>query len=240
MQVISNGDRKIQRTLYTLPDATLLNNSSFGRGNNHDVQDLGIYLPANKSFQVKQLNTNGEPVYVHLYNDDALKENTHSSVIYNISQEVVQDIGPVTYTDEELENVPEDKIDNNTGTVAESAMYNVRSTDSKTELQGDYSNISSNVTIEYKANYKDDQEYSNWDKYSSKSYDSIPMIKTLYGVDEKPVIEVIINTDTKSLDYFTYGDDTQNFIDKWISIDEAAEYLGGRKNNIFSSKKRFK
>ena len=41
---------------------------------------------------------------MNLYNDDALKENTHSSVIYNISQEVVQDIGPVTYTAEELEN----------------------------------------------------------------------------------------------------------------------------------------
>ena len=237
VQVISNGDRKIQRTLYTLPDATLLNNSSFGRGNNHDVQDLGIYLPANKSFQVKQLNTNGEPVYVHLYNDDALKENTHSSVIYNISQEVVQDIGPVTYTAEELENVPEDKIDNNTGTVAESAMYNVRSTDSKTELQGDYSNISSNVTIEYKANYKDDQEYSNWDKYSSKSYDSIPMIKTLYGVDEKPVIEVIINTDTKSLDYFTYGDDTQNFIDKWTRSQNSLAIIEGERTTFLVPRK---
>lgn len=48
--------KKIQRKLYTLPDASHLANVGFNRGYNHDRQNLGFWVPANKTLTVKLAN----------------------------------------------------------------------------------------------------------------------------------------------------------------------------------------
>ena len=234
VHVIENGDRKIQRTLYTLPDASILNDSVFTRGNNHDSQDLGIYLPANKTFKIRQLNKTEKTMYLHLFNDDRIKENSIETVVYGVSDDIVNDLGRVEYTNEELQNIPDDKKDKDTGTVKDSEMYYVKNMNSKLELKEEYIDVINKTNIKYKINYKENQEYQNWDKYNEKSYDSVPVIKTLYGVDEKPVIEVILNDDIKPLDYYTYGDETEEFIDNWNISQNSYAILEGNRTTFLT------
>lgn len=73
-----NADgRTVQRTLYTLPDASHLSNIGFNRGYHHDRQGLGIWLPAGESLQIRLVNAKefGTNLEIGFYNDDQEKEN---------------------------------------------------------------------------------------------------------------------------------------------------------------------
>lgn len=87
VNVISEGERKIQRTLYTLPKISHMNNTEFYRGNEQDKQDLGIYIPADASVIVKQVNDTGKNLEVQFLNDDVLKENTNIYTFEDDSKE---------------------------------------------------------------------------------------------------------------------------------------------------------
>lgn len=186
VHVISNGERKIERTLYILPDISYMNNAGFYRGNMQDAQNLGFYLPAGVTVKAKQVNKNCKSsVFVSLYNDDNLTESANVSVIFGLSN----DYDIATY-----DNRKEIKSDN----------------DNYTDLQ--------NVTkIKRKLKSAEDKEdnWKVWNEYNNRTYDSVPMVKTIYATEEKPVIEIILNDNIKELDYFTYGDDEQNFKNKW-------------------------
>ena len=56
VNVVQSGDRKIQRTLYVNSGLEEMKESGFNRGNNHDRQNLGIYLPSGTSVIAKQIN----------------------------------------------------------------------------------------------------------------------------------------------------------------------------------------
>ena len=85
VHVISNGERKIERTLYILPDISYMNNAGFYRGNMQDTQNLGFYLPAGAKVKAKQVNKNcNSKVYVSFYNNDALTESSGTRAIYDV------------------------------------------------------------------------------------------------------------------------------------------------------------
>lgn len=46
-------------------------------------------------------------------------------------------------------------------------------------------------------------------------YDSVPFIRTLYGIEEEQTIEIRNLQDTEDLTYFYYGDNEKEFFDKW-------------------------
>ena len=151
VQIVSSGDRKIQRTLYVLPNVDYLNNSHFYRGNKQEVQNLGIFLPAGKSIKIRQVNKKCKSnVDVHFYNNDSLTEGTGTTVVYNA-------------------------LDG----------YDVRNMETKKVIKADsneYVNISNIINVKKKKKELENKEenWEEWDLYNGKSYDSVPMIKTLY------------------------------------------------------------
>lgn len=52
----STEDKKIQRILYTLPDASHLTDIGFNRGYYHDRQSLGFWIPAGNSLKIRLVN----------------------------------------------------------------------------------------------------------------------------------------------------------------------------------------
>lgn len=198
VQIVSSGDRKIQRTLYVLPNVDYLNNSHFYRGNKQEVQNLGIFLPAGKSIKIRQVNKKCKSnVDVHFYNNDSLTEGTGTTVVYNA-------------------------LDG----------YDVRNMETKKVIKADsneYVNISNIINVKKKKKELENKEenWEEWDLYNGKSYDSVPMIKTLYGIDEKPIVEIILNNDVKELDYYTYGDNEENFKNKWKASHNSFAILDG-------------
>ena len=68
--------KKIQRRLYTLPDASHLTDIGFNRGYYHDRQSLGIWLPANASLKIRLVNAAqfGKNLELKLLNNDSVTE----------------------------------------------------------------------------------------------------------------------------------------------------------------------
>ena len=135
--------------------------------------------------------------------------------------------------------------------------YNVKiGNDSIIKLYNDEEIDVQNITnVLYKEKDSSD-DYVVWDEYNGKSYDSVPMVSTLYGVSDKPVLEITLNDDVKSLDYYTYGDSMTSFKEKWqehqtsLAVIEGSrstflvplvdlEYLGVSKYNINSTKYKY-
>lgn len=73
-------DKLVQRTFYTLGDASHLTDIGFNRGYYHDRQSLGIYLPAGSELQIRLVNAEEfhENLSVGFYNSDQEKENTET------------------------------------------------------------------------------------------------------------------------------------------------------------------
>lgn len=68
--------KKVQRRLYTLPDASHLTNIGFNRGYYHDRQSLGIWLPADAQLKVRLVNAAefGKDLELKLLNNDSQTE----------------------------------------------------------------------------------------------------------------------------------------------------------------------
>ncbi|SFA98686.1 putative mucin/carbohydrate-binding domain-containing protein [Clostridium frigidicarnis] len=65
------ADEVKQKELYTLEDPTWLRKTDFSKGLGHDRQDLGIILPANTQFTIRQTNPNFKGnLKLKLYNDN--------------------------------------------------------------------------------------------------------------------------------------------------------------------------
>lgn len=187
VNVISKGERKIQRTFYTLPDVSHMNQAGFFRGNNHDKQDLGIYLPADTSVTVKQINDSGQDLQVQFLNDDSLKES----------------MGVYAYKGASKDSEEVNFMNENTVIVNDTNQ--IISRDANTKLE----NV---VSVIYRNS--DGEEYF-WDKYNGKSFASVPFVKTLYNTSVAPIVEITLNDDIKPLDYYTYGDDMEKFKNQW-------------------------
>ena len=198
VNVVGSGARTIQRTLYVLPDLSYLDDNEFNRGNQQDRQNLGIYIPAGEKVYARQVNKNSEEdLYVHFYNDDCLTEGSNSS---SVGRGL-------------------DILD----------TYDVSSLDTRIKIESDKSSYTElkNVTRVQRKLKDGEGNWEDWDEYNNKSYDSIPMVKTLFGVEEKPIIEIIITNKMRDLDYFTYGDNEQEFKSKWQTSNNAFGIIDG-------------
>ncbi len=69
--------KNIKRELYTLPNASHLTNIGFGRGYDHDRQNLGFWLPANETLTIRLVNHDefNDALTLKLLNNDAYTEN---------------------------------------------------------------------------------------------------------------------------------------------------------------------
>ncbi len=85
---VTVGDIKTtQRTLYTLPSVQYMAAVGTNRGNNHDRQNLGIYMPAGSTMRVRQVDSGfGKDLSLTLYADDQEKETNTASqtAVYSI------------------------------------------------------------------------------------------------------------------------------------------------------------
>ena len=211
VHVISDGERKIQRTLYTLPKINHLNITGFTRGNEHEIQDLGIYLPKDTSVLAKQLNENGEDLTVQFINNDCLKESLSND-------SVTSGTGG---NSEETEFMKENNVKvNNTNKII-------------TAKTDDYTKLENVVSVSYWNKNTTSQGINYWDKYNGKSFDSIPIVKTLYGDNiENPIIEITLNDNVEPLDYYTYGDDMDAFKENWKKSQHKVGLIEGNRASI--------
>lgn len=85
---VTVGDTKTtQRTLYTLPSVQYMAAAGTNRGNYHDRQNLGIYMPAGSTMRVRQVDAGfGNDLSLTLYADDSEKEtnNGNQTAAYTI------------------------------------------------------------------------------------------------------------------------------------------------------------
>lgn len=74
------GEKNIQRKLYTLPEASHLTNIGFDRGYYHDRQNLGIWLPADTEMKIRLVNHEEfhENLELGFMNDDSHTESSAS------------------------------------------------------------------------------------------------------------------------------------------------------------------
>ncbi len=202
VHVISDGERKIQRTLYTLPKIFYLNYTGFTRGDYQDTQNLGIYLPENSSVIAKLVNKTDSDLTVQFLNNDSLKESIETTSVSSGSLP----------EDKEFMNTHSVKVDNTNKIIS-------KDTDKSTTLE----NV---VSVKYVEN----NTTNSWDKYDGKSFDSIPIIKTLYGDNiEAPVIEITLNDSVKPLDYYTYGDSMDEFKKNWKESQNNVAFIEGNR-----------
>lgn len=69
----------IQRTLYTIKSVRNMDAAGMNRGNYHDRQNLGIYMPEGTSFKIKQVNTAYKSnLNLNLFADDSAKESAYT------------------------------------------------------------------------------------------------------------------------------------------------------------------
>ena len=201
VQIIEEGERKVQRTLYTLQDTSYLNNSGYARANSQDFQSLGIFLPANAMVNVKYIEyENNESIRVYFYNNDRLTESGNASVVNNISTEIKNDLGEAEY-------------------------YVYSNTNYAELVSGESIDLKNNVKIKYKKNGENQENI--WEKYSGKSFDSVPVVKTPVDIEINPVLEINLNDDIKSLDYYTFGDDMNKFKNDWKQSQNSFAILDG-------------
>lgn len=201
VQIIEAGERKVQRTLYTLSDTTYLNDSGFAGGNSQDFQSLGIFLPANTTVNVKSIEEgNDKNLKVFFYNDDRLTESGNLSVINNISTEIKNDLGEGEY-------------------------YVYSDTNYAEIISGESIDLKNNVKIKYKKN--GENQANLWEKYSGKSFDSVPVVKTPVDIEINPVLEIILNDNIKALDYYTFGDDMNKFKYDWKQSQNSFAIIDG-------------
>ncbi len=76
----SEGEKNIQRKLYTLPEASHLTDIGFDRGYYHDRQNLGIWLPADTEMKVRLVNHEefNRNLELGFMNDDSYTESSAS------------------------------------------------------------------------------------------------------------------------------------------------------------------
>ena len=223
VQVIEDGDRKIQRTLYTLPDESALIDASLNRAHYHDRQDLGIYLPAGKSFRIRQINLDlNDSIDVNFLGNDCLQESGITATVHGIKDEVKNDnqLDLYTYLSREDTNVEDISVNVNNDKIIKIEPNSSNYFEMKNIV---YTNVKYSVINGGKKENKEEI----WEKYNEKSYNSVPFVKTLYGVDEHPILEIILNEDIKPLDYYTYGDSTEDFKAKWNNSNNGFAIIEG-------------
>ncbi len=73
--------KRVQRRLYTLPEASHLTNIGFNRGYYHDRQSLGVWLPADAELKIRLVNSKefGQELELKLLNNDAWTEKVSRS-----------------------------------------------------------------------------------------------------------------------------------------------------------------
>ena len=84
----SAEEKTVQRTLYTLGDASHLTGIGFNRGYYHDRQNLGIWLPKGTELEIRLVNGDefGQNLKIDFMNEDA---KTESSAVIPVSGEFV-------------------------------------------------------------------------------------------------------------------------------------------------------
>ena len=183
VHIVENGNTVIVRKIYGYLDDdkayTNMDKTGFNRGNKQDVQTLGLYLPADGSFQIEGIDDDSAGLEINLLNDNELKESRS-----NFIEEPI----PLEDKDAELFN----KI---SITVLDTNPI-VR--------QGDAIEVKSNVKVNYKIKDSDD-DYTPLEGYNEISYASVPFIKTPQKIKSASV-KITLNDTVKPLDYFTYGD----------------------------------
>lgn len=72
----SEEDKKVQRILYTLPDASHLTNIGFNRGYYHDRQSLGFWIPGGTELKIRLANSEEftDSLKLKFMNDDSATE----------------------------------------------------------------------------------------------------------------------------------------------------------------------
>ena len=135
---IASTENTIAKKLYTLPSVSSIGIAGTNRGNWHDRQNLGIYMKAGSSFEIRQTNlTINQDLNLDCLNNDSQTEKSY-------------------------------KIPKN----------------------GDW------VTI-------------------SVDNDSVPFIRTVYGLETEPTVEIRNEQQTEELTYYYYKDNEQEFFEKW-------------------------
>lgn len=205
VKVINNGDRTIQRKIYTISGLSKMKLTGYNRGNNHDKQSLGIYLPKGVSVSAKQISNTDADLEVEFLNDDRLKESLASNCNLGSS------------TDPEEKELFE--------------KYNIRveNTNKNIVKNGESINLENNVSVRYKLKAQSFSDFVECERYNGKSYDNVPFIITPKEISENPIIEITLNDNVKPLDYYTYGDSMEDFKNKWRnSKNEFAVIEGSR------------
>ena len=194
--VDSTNERKIQRTMYSLPSADHLSKSGFTIGISQDTQMLGVYLPAGEEIKIKCLNYSdiNKEILAYCLNDDRLHEAAHSSAIYGLGSDY--------------------------------SNYSVVSEDKRVKINDDSSYIISNITATTMTSNSTGVSQKS-EEFSDKSYDSVPFVDTLFDVAENPVLEITLNDNVKSIDYYTYGDSMSNFKQEWETDNNELAVIDG-------------
>ena len=134
----ASTENTITKKLYTLPNVSSIGIAGTSRGNWHDRQNLGIYMKAGSSFEIRQTNlTINQDLNLDCLNNDSQTEKSY-------------------------------KIPKN----------------------GDW------VTI-------------------SVDNDSVPFIRTVYGLETEPTVEIRNEKQTEELTYYYYKGNEQEFFEKW-------------------------
>lgn len=186
VNVSDSGKRTIKRKIYDYSNyadiITFLGKTSYERGNTHDKQSLGIYLPANTSVNIRALNHINKELTVEYLNDNRLKESPWG----------VKDDNAPLYG----EDWPE---------FGKMLIY---MTGTNTKISTNTSDYKLENIVNVKYRDESSKEYVSLENYDGKSYDCIPFIDTpIY--ETNVIIEVELNDSIKSVDYYTY-DDTWN------------------------------
>lgn len=137
IESIENSDNIIKQ-LYTLPSVSSIGIAGTNRGNWHDRQNLGIYMRAGASFEIRQTNLSiNQNLTLDCLNNDSYTEKSYT--------------------------IPKN---------------------------GDW------VTI-------------------TVDNDSVPFIRTVYGLESEPIVEIRNLQETEELTYYYYKEDEQEFFEKW-------------------------
>lgn len=206
VNVINNGERKIQRKIYTISGLSKMKLTGYNRGNYQDRQNLGIYLPEGTSISAKQISSTYTDLEVEFLNNDRLKESLSGTCRLGSSGDLQEKEYFEKY-DIIVENTNKNILRNTENTVLENK-----------------------VSVRYKLKTGDNStEYKN---YSEKSYDSVPFIITPHEISEKLVIEITLNDNIKPLDYYTYGDSMEEFKNKWKESKNQFAVIEGNRETI--------
>ena len=107
------------KTIYTLPSVANMSLTGTNRGNGHDRQNLGIYMKAGASFQIRQTNTKfNKDLSLDCLNNDSQTEKSYQIPKNGdwITVEVQNDSVPFIRTPIDTTEQPSVEIKNEQGT----------------------------------------------------------------------------------------------------------------------------